>query len=143
MTTVQMPGTNQPIDYDFINQLVTQVNYHDGFISQTSTNGTSSILKQSVISNKLKTHAEEISIPATSAEVSTTVAVPSPTFSGFSNTPIVIVTAKAKNTTSAAGCTILVSNVTATTCDINVRWLEKKASGVEMSINLLAIGPTA
>ena len=138
-----MPGTNQPIDYDFINQLVTQVNSHDNTLSQTSTNATSSILNQSVVSNKLKTYAIEISIPATSAEVNTTIAVPSPSFVGFSNTPIIVATAKSKNTTSAAGCTIIISNVTATTCDINVRWLEKKTSGVDMSINLLAIGPIA
>lgn len=143
MTTIDMPGTNQPIDYDFIDRLVTQVNSHDNTLSQTSTNAISSILNQSVVSNKLKTYAIEIIIPTTLSKTNTTVALPSPSFVGFSNSPIVIATAKAKNTTSAAGCAIIISNVTATTCDINVRWLEDKTSGVEMSVNLLAIGPTA
>jgi len=143
MSTIQMPGTNQPIDYDFINQLVNQVNLHDASLALTSTNATSTILEQTNISNKLKTFATNVSIPATSCTTGTTTFVPTPAFAGFSNTPIVVATASTKDSSAAAGCTIFISEVTATGCVVNIRWLETKTSGVQMSINLLAIGPTA
>jgi len=141
--TIQMPGTNQPVDYDFINQLVNVVNDHTTSLNLTAATSNSSIIGQSVLSNKLKTYGIELAIPATSSTINTYVSVPSPKFDGFSNTPIITATAKSKTSTSGVGCTILISNVTANTCDITVRWLETKTSGVDMSINLIAIGPTA
>ena len=139
---LQIPGTNQPIDYDFINQLVQVVNNHTTSLNLTSATAMSEIFKNDTLSNKLKTIALELTIPANSSTTSDTVNVPSPNFTGFSNTPVITATAKSTSTASAAGCTILISNVTASGCDINVRWLEDK-SGVDMSINLIAIGPTA
>ena len=144
MTTVQMPGTNQPIDYDFINQLVTQVNSHDNFISQTSTNVTSKIFKKDVVASKLKIYADSFSISPTGNKVTanTQTLVATETLSGFSSTPLIIATATSENSTSSAGCTVIVSNVTKEKYEIYVRWLETK-SNVQMSVNVLAIGSAA
>jgi hypothetical protein len=138
-----MPGTNQPVDYDFINQLVNVVNNHTTSLNLTAATSTSSILEQQPLSNKLKTYGINIKIPASSSTANTLVAAPSPTFEGFSNTPIIIATPTANSSASGVGCTVIISGVTATTCNISVRWLETKTSGVDMSINLIAIGPTA
>ena len=144
MTTVQMPSTNQPIDYDFINQLVNQVNSHDNFISQTSTNVTSSILGGDIVSSKLKFYAVQLSIPSDGKAVAnTTVSVPTAGLTGFLNPPIIVATANSKDSASLAGCTVIVSNVTASNYNLSVRWLESKASGVDMFINVLAIGSIA
>jgi len=142
--TIQMPGTNQPVDYDFINQLVNVVNNHTTSLNLTAATSSSSIIGESVLSNKLKTYGiNNLKIPATSSTVNTSVSVSSAKFDGFSNTPIIIATPTATSTASGVGCTIIISNVTASSCDITVRWLETKASGVDMYVNLLAIGPTA
>jgi hypothetical protein len=141
LTQIQIPSTNQPVDYDILNTIVSTVNSLSTAVTKSISNSDSSIFGAQVASNIIKIIATTNNpVSETEAKVDTisTIQISFGT-NTFSSVPFVTVTPRASNSTNFAACSYFISNLTATGCTINVKWISAKKP-VNMWFDVLAIG---
>lgn len=140
--SIQTPGSNQPIDYDFISTIITQINNLVDAYKLNSTSGIShNILNKAIAANNLSIIGVEKSISVTGAtdgQVGTPIPIEFP--KAFGSTPIVMVTPQADSTTLFAKFDFFVSNVTTKGCTINLIWRETTSKSIAINFDVLAIG---
>lgn len=139
---IQTPGLNQPIDYDFISTIITQINNLVDAYKLNSTSGIShNILNNAIAANNLSIIGIKKSISAstvTDGQPGTPVPVEFP--KAFGSTPIVMVTPQVDNTNLFAKFDFFVSNVTTRGCTINLIWRETTSKSIAINFDVLAIG---
>jgi hypothetical protein len=135
---IQLPGQNQPIDYDFISSIVNSLNKLESTVNSGSNNESNLNGKQTTPSNvAFFTKGLGITI-AKSTKTSQDIRFESVS---FIKPPIVTATATAD--ISSTVFSIIVTNITAIGCTINIISSSAPTKEIPATINIIAIGPRA
>jgi hypothetical protein len=138
--TLPLPTANQPIDYDFINTLINEVNKISQDVSSLNQSSKSSIKGNQIRQSDMVFFGVEVQIPKPAAtETYSEVRVP---FEGVSFRDAPIVTSTAKTAANNLNFTITVDSVSSKACNLNIIWGTVKPS-TTITISVLAAGQRA
>jgi hypothetical protein len=142
LNQISIPSTNQPIDYDMLNTIVSTINNLVTSVSENIANSDSTIFGTPVASNKVKVLAQSYQVSENNSKVDT-ISTIQVSFgqATFKVAPFVTVTPKSANSTNFAACSYFISNLTSTGCTINIKFAV--ATKIAMSFDVLAIGVPA
>ncbi len=134
-----IPAANQPIDYDFINTIVSEITRIDGLVSSLSYNTQSSINGKTIKPNEVVVFGTKITFPGPGSATFSEQIV---NFAGvsFKEEPIVTVTANTGNKNSS--WVVAVDSVTSQGCVVRIIWGTNKPTG-NTTFALLAVGQRA
>jgi hypothetical protein len=133
---IQLPGQNQPIDYDFISSIVNSLNLLESRVNSGSNNESNLNGEQTTPSNvAFFTKGMGVTIgknTKTSQDIR---------FESVSFIKPPIVTATASADVSSTVFLITVTNITAIGCTINIVSSSAPTKEIPATINIIAIGP--
>jgi hypothetical protein len=138
--TLPLPTANQPIDYDFINTLINEVNKISQDVSSLNQSSKSSIKGNQIRQSDMVFFGVEVQIPKPAQNVKySEVRIP---FDGVSFRDAPIVTSTAKTAAKTLNFTISVESVSSKACNLNIIWAASPPEGT-ITISVLAAGQRA